>query len=285
MDSPVLPPELEREMFETAALLDFRTIPSLLRVARRVLEWIEPLLYRVVVIGRSSQKDKAYRRALELKPTVLAKSVQHLFVIDIDLSHWLEDDMNSLLQLCATQLLSLASFSSAFYKPTLLPVLLQAVWLRRWAGRLECLFGGHSAVDLSFPSFPVFHTITHMDIFDHFTDENEEAICAGLASLPCLTHLCLSYSTRLDPIARILIQCPRLRLLVLMDVEDEMINEIAENPPTMDVRFVVSGAGSYSRDWEVGARGGTDFWAAADEFVARKRRGEIEASHFLLDHF
>ncbi|KAF7373258.1 hypothetical protein MSAN_00534700 [Mycena sanguinolenta] len=279
MDSLVLPAELEREIFEIAALLDFHTIPSLLRVAGRVLEWIEPMLYRVVRIGHSSQKDEAYRRVFELKPTVLAKGVQHLFVTD--LSHWPEDDVCRLLRLCAPQLLSLGS-TSTFYKPTLLPILLHTVRLRRWAGRLEYLFGDHSAVDLGFPAF---RTITHMDIFDEFTDENDEAICAGLSALPHLTHLCLNDTTSLDTIPRIFTQCLRLQLLVLMDADEEIINEIADNPPTADVRFVVSGLGSYSSDWEVGARGGTDFWIAGDEFVARKRRGEIEASRYLLDHF
>ncbi|KAF7331226.1 hypothetical protein MSAN_02441400 [Mycena sanguinolenta] len=246
MDSLVLPAELEREIFEIAALLDFHTIPSLLRVAGRVLEWIEPMLYRVVRIGHSSQKDEAYRRVFELKPTVLAKGVQHLFVTD--LSHWPEDDSG-----CGDG-----------------------------RGRLEYLFGDHSAVDLGFPAF---RTITHMDIFDEFTDENDEAICAGLSALPHLTHLCLNDTTSLDTIPRIFTQCPRLQLLVLMDADEEIINEIADNPPTADVRFVVSGLGNYSSDWEVGARGGTDFWIAGDEFVARKRRGEIEASRYLLDHF
>ncbi|KAF7373255.1 hypothetical protein MSAN_00534400 [Mycena sanguinolenta] len=276
----VLPAELECEIFEIAALSDFHTIPSLLRVARRVLEWIEPLLYRVVMIGRSSKKDEACRRALKLKPTVLAKGVQHLFVTS--LSSWPEEDIHSLLRLCAPQLLSLADCSTTFYKPTLLPVLLHAVRLRRWAGRLEHLFGDHSAIDLSFPAF---RTITHMDIFDEFTDENDEVICAGLSALPHPTHLCLNDTTSLDTIPRIFTQCLSLQLLVLMDAEEEIINEIAHNPPTTDVRFVVSGGGGYSNDWEVGARGGIDSWAAAEDFVARKRRGEIEASFYLLDHF
>ena len=36
---PVFPVELEREIFETVALIHKDTIPTLLRVARRVLIW------------------------------------------------------------------------------------------------------------------------------------------------------------------------------------------------------------------------------------------------------
>ncbi|KAJ7794387.1 hypothetical protein B0H14DRAFT_2923276 [Mycena olivaceomarginata] len=39
---PAFPPELERELFETAAVVHPATIPALLRVAKRVLLWIEP---------------------------------------------------------------------------------------------------------------------------------------------------------------------------------------------------------------------------------------------------
>ncbi len=32
----------------------------------------------------------------------------------------------------------------------------------------------------------------------------------------------------------------------------------------------------YYNDWETGARGGEDIWVRAEEFIARKRRGEVE---------
>ncbi|KAK6978111.1 hypothetical protein R3P38DRAFT_3234964 [Favolaschia claudopus] len=55
-NSPCFPPELERYIFETAALFYPHTIPRLLPVARRVLIWIEPLLYRRVYFDGLSQK-------------------------------------------------------------------------------------------------------------------------------------------------------------------------------------------------------------------------------------
>ncbi|KAJ7107396.1 hypothetical protein C8R44DRAFT_857975 [Mycena epipterygia] len=46
------PPELEREIFETTALLYPKTIPKLLRVARRVLFWKVPLLRDLETVFR-----------------------------------------------------------------------------------------------------------------------------------------------------------------------------------------------------------------------------------------
>ncbi|KAJ7659091.1 hypothetical protein DFH06DRAFT_1130657 [Mycena polygramma] len=48
---PNLPPELERHIFELAALSHPMLIPNMIRVAWRVKLWIEPLLYRTLAFG------------------------------------------------------------------------------------------------------------------------------------------------------------------------------------------------------------------------------------------
>ncbi|KAF7331225.1 Zn(2)-C6 fungal-type domain-containing protein [Mycena sanguinolenta] len=253
---PVFPLELEREIFEIAALSDSSTLPSLLRVARRVLEWIEPLLYRVVVLDGSA-RAQACHRVLELKPTVLAIGVQHLFLNGSP--KWEEEDVHSLLRLCAPQLLSLAVVAP-LQQPALIPILLHMVQLRRWVGSLKSLFGSYSAIDLSLPCF---RTVTHMDIFDDITDDSEGVLCAALTALPCLTHLCLNGDT-LDLVPRLLVQCAQIQVVVSMHIGINRARDIAANPPTADTRFVVS--------------------RTAEEFIAGKRRGEIEASCNLLEH-
>ncbi|KAJ7887124.1 hypothetical protein B0H14DRAFT_2696630 [Mycena olivaceomarginata] len=47
---PKLPPELECTIFEIAALARPKMIPSLILVAHRVKHWVEPLLYRVIMV-------------------------------------------------------------------------------------------------------------------------------------------------------------------------------------------------------------------------------------------
>ncbi|KAJ6505111.1 hypothetical protein C8R45DRAFT_544408 [Mycena sanguinolenta] len=51
---PTLPPELERRIFEIAALACPVRIPTLMLVARRVKFLVEPLLYRVVFLKDST---------------------------------------------------------------------------------------------------------------------------------------------------------------------------------------------------------------------------------------
>ncbi|KAJ7744280.1 hypothetical protein DFH07DRAFT_777145 [Mycena maculata] len=80
--------------------------------------------------------------------------------------------------------------------------------------------------------------------------------------------------------AEILLHCKKIEVLICMEWEDA---EYFDGVPLIDdVRFVFMGlsASSYERDWEIGARGGIDFWQRADKFVAKKRRGEIKPSLF-----
>ncbi|KAF7373259.1 Zn(2)-C6 fungal-type domain-containing protein [Mycena sanguinolenta] len=181
---------------------------------------------------------------------------------------------------CARRNSCLSRLSLPLQQPALIPILLHMVQLRRWVGSLKSLFGSYSAIDLSLPCF---RTVTHMDIFDDITDDSEGVLCAALTALPCLTHLCLNGDT-LDLVPRLLVQCAQIQVVVSMHIGINRARDIAANPPTADTRFVVSRTGSYWGDWELGAQGKTDFWAAAEEFIAGKRRGEIEASCNLLEH-
>ncbi|KAJ7088702.1 hypothetical protein C8R44DRAFT_444000 [Mycena epipterygia] len=268
---PILPTDLEREIFEAAAIMHPQTIPVLLRVARRVLIWIEPFLYRVTLVQTGHSMSDAVRRAMKTKPpSFFENGIRHLFLAQT-LPRWSEEDVCGLLRLCP-RLVSLTIISGFAYHP-LLPILLGMQQLRRWNGSLKDLFGGSSAVDLSHPAF---RNITHMDIFDVVDD----IILPGLATLPALTHLCLNDDVGLRVLQRILEQCMHLQVLVnlwyISDSEDA--REIANSPPVTDVRFVVIVFSDFWTDLEIGARGGTDFWAAADVFIVRKRRGEIDAS-------
>ncbi|KAF8190317.1 hypothetical protein K438DRAFT_922020 [Mycena galopus ATCC 62051] len=265
-----VPPELEREIFEISALSDSGVIPSLLRVARRVLEWIEPLLYRVLIID-GSPRDLACHRAFLLKPNVVATGVRHMSFFDGP-SLWPEQDFQALLRLCGPQLRSLAGS----HQPELLPALAHLSQLRRWSGNLASLFGGHPAIDFSISAF---RALTHMDLWSQI-GADDAVISPGLTALPCLTHLCLNMNNFLHwhvLVPRILAQCLHLQVLVSM-MHALPAKSLASNPPTTDVRFVVSIVCPHRKDWEVGARGGIDFWAAADNFVARKRQGELEGS-------
>ncbi|KAJ7121829.1 hypothetical protein C8R43DRAFT_1136349 [Mycena crocata] len=52
---PVLPVELEREIFEIAAHSRPRSVPTLVLVASRVKVWVEPFLYRTIFLDAYTQ--------------------------------------------------------------------------------------------------------------------------------------------------------------------------------------------------------------------------------------
>jgi len=49
-----------------------------------------------------------------------------------------------------------------------------------------------------------------------------------------------------------------------------------------DVRFVIGVYYDYWAEWEAGAKGLPDAWAQGDDFVARKRNGDIEVTRYWL---
>ncbi|KAJ6482774.1 hypothetical protein C8R45DRAFT_307573 [Mycena sanguinolenta] len=64
--SPLLPLELEQMIFEVAAVSRPRSIPQLMLVAWRVKSWVEPLLYRTIIVD--TQPDNPGRPDPETLP-------------------------------------------------------------------------------------------------------------------------------------------------------------------------------------------------------------------------
>ncbi|KAJ7489319.1 hypothetical protein FB451DRAFT_686851 [Mycena latifolia] len=263
--APVFPPELEREIFETAAVRHRNTIPALLRVARRVLTWIEPLLYRVIRLDDASMAH-AVRRAMQTKPAgFFQKSVRYVSFVSSPLSVLSVEETYALLRLCP-RILSLHTRPAT---PALVPILQGMSQLRMWSGSLQELFG-NSAIDLSLPSF---RTVTHMTLLQEFLGP-----ITVLLALPALTHLGLRGSN-LDLVQRVLDECTYLQVVVNLwhYTNTHLAIQGAHRPPIMDVRYVVCVYRDEWDEWELGARGGLDYWEAADAFIARKRRGKYPA--------
>ncbi|KAJ7807456.1 hypothetical protein B0H13DRAFT_2153713 [Mycena leptocephala] len=219
MDSPVLPPDLERELFETAAMMYPQEIPTLLRVARRVLSWIEPLLYRVST--RS--------------PEFFHKAVRHL-----GLKYISREEARRILRLCKG-IVDLA-LEQSLVDPDLIPILaeMRVQWL---AVSLTSLFGEAHVPDLK---HSLFASITHLDVFDNDA-ETVGKVCAQIPTLPALTHLSVHFGTPRPVLMRVLKQSPRLELLLIM-WSAFYVNpyQAARIPHVYDVRFVI---GQYSDYW------------------------------------
>jgi hypothetical protein len=204
------------------------------------------------------------------KPPEFFHNAVHHLIITANVA-W-PGEHGSLLELC-TGVISLAC-SSSLPDPNLLSVVAQ-MRIRRLSVALTPLFGG--SVDLT---HPLFGSITHLDILDDM-EEGATEICAQISILPSLTHLSLDFHIPTDILVTVLVNCPRLKLLlVLWPSWDQESYELACIPRVCDVRFVMASFDDYWAEWEAGAMGLPNFWSRGDDFVARKRRGEIEGTVF-----
>jgi hypothetical protein len=59
--------------------------------------------------------------------------------------------------------------------------------------------------------------------------------------------------------------------------------EFAFSRPFADVRFVMAYVKDPAKDWKAGAEGSGDFWAAAENLIAR-RRGSTVVSTYMIPH-
>ncbi|KAF7364234.1 Tyrosinase central domain-containing protein [Mycena sanguinolenta] len=220
----------------------------MLLVAARVHEWIDPLKYRTFILtdpASSCPRLRVLQRAIESKPAQFIRdNIWHLF-IEPDASHaW-----NTFIPFC-TGVRSLL-FRSIFF--------------------------GHTEESMPIDlALPMFSSLTHLDVWEEIIAISPS--WSGLALLPALTHLAflrISY----DVGVTILEMCCKLQVIISM--EDEHPSKWPMLSATVDdwePRFVgvVLTTDNYASDWETGLRGGSDFWARADAFVAMRRRGEVE---------
>ncbi|KAJ7464163.1 hypothetical protein FB451DRAFT_1264775 [Mycena latifolia] len=107
---------------------------------------------------------------------------------------------------------------------------------------------------------------------------------APLASLPALTHLCLSESMATALLSGVVATCPNLLVALTMidDLEDESALFVGTLQTITDPRVVVTSLTKYCDHWAAGARDSDDMWVHAEKFLARKRRGEIPSTRDLL---
>ncbi|KAF7354282.1 Tyrosinase central domain-containing protein [Mycena venus] len=291
-----LPVELERLAFEYAA--ETRSeIPNLILVAQRVRVWLEPLLYTVLQLS-SPHLAATVLKSLETKPAqFLASTVRHVLVYAS--TDTLDPEAFERFLTSCPGIVTL-SITGSITGPNLLPALgnmrIQrlSVDLGELFFRYQCEVEEEKEEEFGVNlDHPLFATVSHLDIMDDSDIEDSELEgqewLQNLSTLPALTNLAFSTTPNPHIVHSILGSCPRLRVLVvLFSVSDtagaraylqEVINEVS----ITDMRFVVATYADYYADWELGARGKEDIWVRVEEFVARKRRGEVEASDYFLN--
>ncbi|KAK7058055.1 hypothetical protein R3P38DRAFT_2681107 [Favolaschia claudopus] len=272
---PIFPRELEREIFEIAAIGNRQHIPHLLLVCRRVHQWIDPYLYRVV-----DTSDAMLVAAVKAKTDAFLKhTVRHLVV---DFHHAEEDLVKALLFGCP-------DVQTLHFAPDmhidLLPALdaLQLKTLSMWVDNPVSWASGSSMLER-----PMFLSITHLELDYDGCSPTEIPLTwddwSHLASLPALTHLAFS-----EILARYLLlptlgRCGRLQTIVAIFVDMEQARAFVEDFPVItDPRMVAIAVTDLFHDWVRQARGEDDYWGRAEAFIARKRRGDIDATRYLLE--
>ncbi|KAJ6464485.1 hypothetical protein C8R45DRAFT_1024147 [Mycena sanguinolenta] len=267
---PTLPPELERQIFELAAKLHPNKIPKFLRVARRVLQWLEPFLYNVVTVGPGRTLSAIVAASKSKPASFLHNTVRHVLLVPMNVWRFAGSE-HKLASAVLPLLTGMEDFTAlGDVKPINLPDIFGTVRLRRLAMNLTEIT---DPVNLT---LPYFSSITHLDIFDEILAEHEST-WADLAAMPCLTHLCFHAVVPANVWKMVVRTCPDIQLLVNQwsSLRAPAARHIAKNPPVNDPRFVVLFVSGYADQWEEGARGGEDFWIRGACFVAQKRKGEI----------
>ncbi|KAJ7150639.1 hypothetical protein C8R46DRAFT_1305220 [Mycena filopes] len=268
------PLELEREIFETAALQDLDTIPTLLLVSRRVKTWVEPLLYRIVQIPT---RFAPILSAIRVKPSsFLQMAVHHLFI-------------PSQMTDAANIILSCSGIHSLFVDGTLDAKLLDVLDPLH-VQRLN--FTLSSSVAPAPLTRSTFLRLTHLELYrDPNTTETSVYLSwqywSPLAFLPALTHLCLSEPQSALILSDVGAECAQLVVIVTacwdLPAGTERAHRFAQTLTLTDPRVVVMAIESYTDDWVLGAEGREDFWVRAENFVVRKRKGGIPETTFFLD--
>ncbi|KAJ7855606.1 hypothetical protein B0H14DRAFT_2754447 [Mycena olivaceomarginata] len=269
-----LPPELEREILETAALRYPEMIPPLLRICRRAQIWLEPLLYRVVDLSHEPQLLAAESK----DPTFLQHAVRNVHASFENRPDAISR-YNKLLWKCP----GIINLSVDFNLDDIGAGALREMRLKKLAVTVPSVI---STWYLAGCTDALFKSITHLDLFQGPRKAKSEwRHWRGLARLPALTHLALSPTIAIDILADVVVECPRLTLVVVtMYSWDSLAVKASLTLRVTDSRVVLMiMASTYPIEWKLGALGGDDFWVRAETFIDRRRTGEIDSTCYLLD--
>ncbi|KAJ6502048.1 hypothetical protein C8R45DRAFT_1190251 [Mycena sanguinolenta] len=274
MDNPLLPVELERKIFELAVCIHPECALALVQVARRLRIWIKPLLYRTLTIDPRTPRPEfprlslgAISKLVALDPLAVRDHTRH--VCFVELSKADAPVVVHFLYKC-TAVVDLAFISSGptFQEPH--PDVFAALALRRLSicrmslSMLRCImFAGQS----------MFSRLTHLDILDFRNCDHCGGPQSVLRRMPCLTHLSTTpgpTSLSDSALREVLMVCEKLEVLVFRyKTQQDLDEDRARAQATDDPRFVMLVVLDRVLDWELGTRGGEDYWAVASALAIR----------------
>ncbi|KAJ7779699.1 hypothetical protein B0H16DRAFT_1499623 [Mycena metata] len=283
-DDPRLPPELERLVFEFAALSHPFGIARSMLVAWRVKDWVEPLLYRVLYITspRRAQRQahgfpavpvEVLLQAFTSKPALFETNVECPLFDQTPIQPPRHVVVNAILSACPGITTLLARFP---LKGPSLEVLGSLQRLRRLAIHVNVLFTSpapHASSRIDF-LHPVFRNVTHLELLDDlYNSRTECSLYTGIIDMPRLSHVAFNDVVLCRDMEPLFQTHVRLRCLVFLGAQPEL----EQIPPwPHGDRFAHISRPDYVADWFRGTQTGGDFWALAEEFLAAKRAGRVD---------
>ncbi|KAF8175241.1 hypothetical protein K438DRAFT_1979810 [Mycena galopus ATCC 62051] len=282
--APRLPPELERTIFEIAALGHPTTIPCLILVARRVKGWVEPLLFRIIMVVPSEFSLREMLgipvfpvgillRLIATKPPgLLQKSTQHLF-----LSPGVSPDtLTTICTACSgARNLSLFDFNTD----------MAAVDVFQHLERLALSRNALSLLCNTSVAHLVLGNITHLELSNPQNNPGFDELPACLSHMPRLTHIALDCDHIPDePLVTVFRANTNLQCIAFL-VSPEDLNDLMQRTELLvdDYRFICLGQEiDYRVDWLMGASRGKDYWELVDAFITARRKGKVERSRYTI---
>ncbi|KAJ7034271.1 hypothetical protein C8F04DRAFT_1234338 [Mycena alexandri] len=281
--APRLPPELERVIFEFAALSRRSSIPCLMRIAWRVKNWVEPLLYQVVFITSSARQVRQmhgfplmpvdlFIHAIATKPpSFFATSVRHLF-----LQSYLEPPTVAIIFAACANLQHLY-YTPFDHDPPAHRMALDS---------LQCLKQLTFFITDLFPTKidftrPIFRNITHLEMLD----TPHSRMVERLILPPRLTHIAfhpgsVAQYTTLQTWLLSDTQLVCILFLLGGPISRSRLMETAAVPD--DDRFLFMGQTGDRADW-LRVVAGEGYWVLAEAFISAKRTGQLDRSLRGLD--
>ncbi|KAF8151858.1 hypothetical protein K438DRAFT_1988151 [Mycena galopus ATCC 62051] len=273
---PILPPELERAIFEIAAHLRPLWIPQFMLVAQRVKTWVEPLLYRTIALSgtwpemAADLKEQPRFQCDTLLPIIQSNSFSFPgdSVRNLLLGFISSTDAEVVLSACR----SVENLWIVMKRPGDLFPLIGDLPLKHLYCHVEDLFGPERPIDFT---HRVFTNITHLHIFDSLRTKggaDQKERWKKLCLIPHLTHLCFNRTglVIMDVWLTLLRTCKSLRVLVVRDAKSHsilhtLIATYAEGPDLInDPRFMTMSCKFDVYDWRMGTLTGMDYWSQAE---------------------
>ncbi|KAJ6557773.1 hypothetical protein B0H19DRAFT_1261365 [Mycena capillaripes] len=285
---PAFPKEIERSIAEYAARQHFSTRVPLMLTAHRFKVWIEPLLYRYIMVRQTDQSmDTCPGRRDFLVTDVIGKldAMSHVFKLGVEAidfhgeSGILSKDIVAILAACPRVTRVLLGQDA---DPDQLPVLAAMPNLTHLSVALEALFPLSIYPDFSQPTL---HNVTHLEVTDVIDNDVDAGVSTAIrwqyiAQMLKLTHLAFCWRPSAIFVVEIVASAPALECIVIWMWGT---NWQPENRYTIDPRVMFLGQSSCMSapksqfDWLI-----TRQWDSADRFLAARRAGLIDASQWTM---